>query len=57
VTLPPNLASSFEKLFGKLDSEMSEFEALVKNGFNNMGDVTKAQNSFGRISKLINQIG
>ena len=56
ITLPPNLAQNFEKLFGKLNSEMSEFEAMTKNGFTSMSDVSKAQTSFGKISKLINQI-
>lgn len=56
ITLPPHLAQNFEKLFGKLNSEMSEFEAMAKNGFTNMGDVSKAQTSFNKISKLINQI-
>lgn len=57
ITLPPNLATSFEKLFGKLETEMSQFEALTKNGFGNMVDVNKAQAAFSRISKLMNQIG
>ena len=57
VTLPPSLASNFEKIFGKLNSEMSEFEAMTKNGFANMADVNKAQTSFSKISKLLNQLG
>jgi hypothetical protein len=30
---------------------------MTKNGFNNMADVSKAQTAFGRITKIINQIG
>ena len=57
ITLPPNLSANFEKLFGKLETEMSEFQAMTKNGFANMADVGKAQTAFSRISKLMNQIG
>ena len=56
INLPSNLASNFEKMFGKLGTELSEFEALTKNGFANMSDVNKAANAFGRIQKMLNQI-
>lgn len=56
INLPPNLAANFEGLFGKLEAEMSNFQAMTKNGFSGMADVNKAQTAFARISKLINQI-
>jgi hypothetical protein len=54
INLPSNLVSNFEKMFSKLNSELSEFEALTKNGFANMSDVNKAANAFGRIQKMLN---
>jgi hypothetical protein len=57
INLPPNLQASFEKLFGRLSTEMADFEAMTKNGFTNMADVNKAQASFARISKILGQIG
>jgi hypothetical protein len=30
---------------------------MTKNGFENMADVNKAQSSFSKITKLVNQIG
>jgi hypothetical protein len=33
---------------------MTNFEALTKSSFTNMADVSKAQNAFGRIQKLLN---
>ena len=57
LNLPPTLATNFEKLFGKLGTEMAEFEAMTKNGFTNMADVNKAQTSFARITRLLSQIG
>ena len=57
ISLPTNMASNFEKIFSKLETEMTEFQALTKNGFANMVDVNKAQASFSKISKLMNQLG
>ena len=57
LNLPSTLATNFEKLFGKLGTEMAEFEAMTKNGFTNMADVNKAQTSFARITRLLGQIG
>lgn len=56
ISLPTNFASNFEKLFGSLEKEMSDFEAMAKSGFTNMADVKKAESAFGRISKLISQL-
>ena len=56
INLPSNVSANFEKLFGKLDSEMADFQAMTKNGFTNMADVGKAQTAFSRITKIINQI-
>ena len=57
INLPSNLSTNFEKIFGKLNTEMTNFEALTKSSFTNMADVSKAQNAFGRIQKLLNQLG
>lgn len=56
INLPDSFATSFTKMFGKLENEVKNFEALTKNGFNNIADVNKAQTAFSRISKMINQI-
>ena len=56
VSLPSNFAANFEKLFGKLEGEISNFQALTKNGFDNIADVKKAETSFSKISKLFSQI-
>jgi hypothetical protein len=32
---------------------MGDFELLAKKGFTEMADVRKAENAFGRISKII----
>ena len=57
ISLPPALVANFQKLFGSLEREMGDFELLTKKGFTEMADVRKAENAFGRISKLIGQLG
>lgn len=52
--MPTNLSTSIEKTLGKLSSEMENFEALTKIGFNNLGDTSKAEKSFGKIITLLN---
>ena len=56
INLPDSFATNFTKMFGKLENEVKNFEAITKNGFNNIADVNKAQTAFSRISKMINQI-
>jgi hypothetical protein len=48
------MQGGFDKLFSKLATEISDFEALTKKSFTNMSDVNKAQASFGKIQKLLN---
>jgi len=54
IKLPDNLSTSIEKTLHKLSTELESFEALTKIGFNNLGDTSKAERSFGKIITLLN---
>jgi hypothetical protein len=45
-----------EKTFSRLAAEFDNFEAIVKTGFDDLGNVSKAEKSFGKISNLVNQL-
>jgi hypothetical protein len=54
--LPANLADGITKTFGKLNSEIQNFEAMAGKSFTNMGEVNKAQSSFSKILTLYEQL-
>lgn len=54
--LPTALQSSIDKTFSKLNTEIQNFEILSSKGFSNMGDISKAERSFGKITDLLNQL-
>ena len=54
--LSDSLQSSLDKTFSKLNSEIQNFESLATKGFSNLGDVSKAEKSFGKITDLLGQL-
>jgi hypothetical protein len=45
-----------EKTFSRLATEFDNFEAIIKTGFDDIGNISKAEKSFGKISTLVNQL-
>ena len=56
VKLPDNIGAGLEKTFSRLAAEFDNFEAIVKTGFDDLGNISKAEKSFGKISTLVNQL-
>lgn len=56
LNVPQGLAKGLESTFSKLTTEITNFEAVASKGFNNMGDVTKAEKSFGQITDLVSKL-
>ena len=54
--LSDSLQSSLDKIFSKLNSEIQNFESLTSKGFTNLGDVSKAEKSFVKITDLLEQL-
>ena len=55
--IPVGISGNIDKVIGKLNAEIEEFESITAQGFTNMGDISKAEKSFGRISSLMRQLG
>ena len=56
LNVPQGLAKGLEGTFSKLTNEITNFEAIASKGFNNMGDVTKAEKSFSQITDLVSKL-
>ena len=54
--LSDSLQSSLDKTFSKLNNEIQNFESLASKGFTNLGDVSKAEKSFIKITDLLEQL-
>ena len=54
IKLPDNIGTGLEKTFSRLTAEFDNFEAIVKTGFDDLGNISKAEKSFGKISTLVN---
>ena len=54
--LSGSLQSSLDKTFSKLNNEIQNFESLASKGFTNLGDVSKAEKSFIKITDLLEQL-
>ena len=56
VKIPDNIGANLQKTFSKLSAEFDNFEAIVKSGFEDLGNIFKAEKSFGKIINLVNQL-
>ena len=54
--LSDSLQLSLDKTFSKLNNEIQNFESLASKGFTNLGDVSKAEKSFVKITDLLEQL-
>lgn len=54
--LSDSLQSSLDKIFSKLNDEIENFESLASKGFTNLGDISKAEKSFNKITDLLGQL-
>lgn len=54
--LSDSLQSSLDKIFLKLNDEIEDFESLASKGFTNLGDISKAEKSFNKITDLLGQL-
>ena len=54
--LPDNLGKNFISTFDKLENEVKNFEAITSKGFQNMGDIGKAEKSYEKITTLFSQL-
>lgn len=54
--LSDSLQSSLDKTFSKLNNEIQNFESLASKGFTNLGDISKAEKSFIKITDLLEQL-
>ena len=54
--LSDSLQSSLDKTFSKLNNEIQNFESLASKGFTNLGDVSKAEKSFIKITDLLEEL-
>ena len=54
--LSDSLQLSLDKTFSKLNNEIQNFESLASKGFTNLGDVSKAEKSFIKITDLLEQL-
>lgn len=54
--LSDSLQSSLDKTFSKLNNEIQNFKSLASKGFTNLGDVSKAEKSFIKITDLLEQL-
>ena len=56
IKIPDNIGAGLEKTFSRLSSEFDNLEAIVKTGFDDIGNISKAEKSFGKITELISQL-
>lgn len=54
--LSDSLQSSLDKTFSKLNNEIQNFKSLASKGFTNLGDVSKAEKSFIKITDLLEEL-
>lgn len=54
--LSDSLQLSLDKTFSKLNNEIQNFESLASKGFVNLGDISKAEKSFIKITDLLEQL-
>lgn len=54
--MPDGIGAGLEKTFSRLAAEFDNFEAIIKTGFDDLGNISKAEKSFGKISNLVNQL-
>lgn len=54
--LSDSLQLSLDKTFSKLNNEIQNFESLTSKGFTNLGDISKAEKSFIKITDLLEQL-
>ena len=54
--LPDNLGKNFISTFDKLENEVKNFEAITSKGFQNMGDIGKAEKSYEKITTLFSRL-
>ncbi|MBP5694831.1 MAG: phage tail tape measure protein, partial [Bacilli bacterium] len=56
VNIPANFKKGIEDTLSKLTSEITNFESIASKGFNNLGDVSKANKSFEKITDLFSKL-
>ena len=54
--LSDSLQSSLDKTFSKLNNEIQNFKSLASKDFTNLGDVSKAEKSFIKITDLLEEL-
>ena len=54
--LPDNLGKNFISTFDKLENEVKNFEAITSKGFQNIGDIGKAEKSYEKITTLFSRL-
>lgn len=56
LNVPQGLKQGLEGTFAKLNEEITNFQTIAGKGFSNMGDINKAEKSYGKITDLVSRL-
>ena len=56
LNVPQGLKQGLEGTFAKLNEEITNFQAIASKGFSDMGDINKAEKSYGKITDLVSKL-
>lgn len=56
LAIPKSFQDGIDKTFSKLNEEIKNFEAISAKGFHNLEDISKADKSFDKILKYLNEL-